>query len=64
MLIGTSKGNLLVETLEEAGIHATVIGCVTEGADRIVRNGDEKRYLEPRNTDEIYKALKKEISSL
>lgn len=61
MLIGTSKGNLLVDMLESAGIHAAVIGYVIEGADRIVRGGeDEKRYLEPPGTDELYKALKQE----
>ncbi|MEE3467633.1 MAG: AIR synthase family protein [Eubacterium sp.] len=57
MLIGTSKGNLLVDMLESAGIHAAVVGYVIEGADRIVRNGDEKRYLEPRHSDELYKAM-------
>ena len=57
MLIGTPKGNLLVDMLESAGIHAAVIGYVIEGADRIVRNGDEKRYLEPPNGDELYKAI-------
>ena len=58
MLIGTANGNLLVDMLGSAGIHATVIGYVIEGADRIVRNGDEKRYLEPPGVDEVYKALK------
>lgn len=61
MLIGTSKGNLLVDVLESAGIHAAVIGYVIEGADRIVRNGDEKRYLEPRHSDELYKAMEAKI---
>ena len=54
MLIGTRKGNLLVDMLESAGIHAAVIGYVIEGADRIVRNGDEKRYLEPPQVDAIF----------
>ncbi len=61
MLIGTAKGNLLVDKLESAGIHAAVIGYVTEGADRIVRNGDEKRYLEPRQADDINKAMEATI---
>ncbi|MBQ7200510.1 MAG: AIR synthase family protein [Eubacterium sp.] len=58
MLIGTRNGNLLVDMLQSAGIHASVIGYVIEGADRIVRNGDEKRYLEPPGVDEVYKALR------
>ena len=60
MLIGTKHGNLLVDMLESAGIHAAVIGYVIEGADRIVRNGDEKRYLEPPKSDELYKVMSKE----
>ena len=60
MLIGTQKGNLLVDMLESAGIHAAVIGYVIEGADRIARNGDEKRYLEPPQVDELYRALRAE----
>ena len=63
MLIGTPKGNLLVDMLESAGIHASVIGYVIEGADRIVRNGYEKRYLEPFHSDELYKVLKQEEPS-
>lgn len=62
MLIGTQKGNLLVDMLESAGIHAAVIGYVIEGADRIVRNGDEKRYLEPPQVDELYKAIHRDTS--
>ena len=60
MLIGTRNGNLLVDMLESAGIHASVVGYVIEGADRIVRNGDEKRYLEPPGVDEVYKVLRGE----
>lgn len=55
MLIGTEHGNLLVEKLEQAGIHGVVIGYTTEGNDRIVVNGDERRYLEPPKTDELFR---------
>ena len=55
MLIGTEHGNLLVEKLEQAGIHGVVIGYTTEGNDRIVVNGDEQRYLEPPKTDELFR---------
>lgn len=55
MLIGTDHGSRLVEELTRAGIHASVIGYAVEGRDRIVRNGDEKRFLEPPKTDELYK---------
>ncbi len=55
MLIGAVQGNLLVEKLAEAGIPAAVIGRATEGNDRVVRNGEECRFLEPAGSDELYK---------
>lgn len=55
MLIGTDHGNLLVEKLEEHGIPAAVIGRATEGNDRVVVNGEEKRFLEPAGSDQLYK---------
>lgn len=55
MLIGTDHGNLLVEQLAEQGIPAAVIGRVTEGNDRIIVNGEEKRFLEPAGSDQLYK---------
>lgn len=54
MLIGCTQGNLLVERLQEAGIPAAVIGRAVEGNDRVVMHGDEKRFLEPAGSDEIY----------
>jgi hydrogenase maturation factor len=56
MLIGTDHGSRLVTELEKAGIHAAVIGYATEGKDRIVLNGEEKRFLEPPKTDELFRA--------
>lgn len=55
MLMGTHQGNDLVHALEKEGISAAVIGKVTEGHERIVFNEDERRYLEPPKSDEIYK---------
>lgn len=57
MLIVTDKANLLVERLKEQGISSAVIGRITEGNDRIVINGDERRYLEPAKSDELYKLM-------
>lgn len=54
MLIGCSQGNLLVERLQDAGIPAVVIGRAVEGNDRVVMHGEEKRFLEPAGSDEIY----------
>lgn len=57
LLIGTDKGNVLVEELKKEGISSAIIGKVIEGNDRIIINEDERRYLEPPKADELYKAL-------
>lgn len=54
MIIGTDHGTGMVQELERAGVHAVVVGAVTEGNDRVVRNGQERRFLEPPKTDELY----------
>lgn len=58
LLIITDKANLLVDRLKEAGIAAAVIGRITAGNDRIIINDDERRYLEPPKSDELYKVIK------
>jgi len=55
MLITAPNGSDIVRNLKKAGIHAAVIGKVTAGNDRVVLNGDEKRFLEPPAADELYK---------
>lgn len=57
LLIITDKANLLVDRLKEKNIAAAVIGRITEGNDRVIINGDERRYLEPAKSDELYKVL-------
>lgn len=57
MLIATEHGSRLVEELKRAGIHSAVVGFATEGNDRIIKNGDETRFLEPPKTDELFRAL-------
>lgn len=58
MLIVTEKANLLVKRLEEEGIPASVIGHITADNDRVVRNQEERRFLEPAKSDELYKVMK------
>lgn len=58
MLIGTDHGCRLVEELKKAGIHSAVVGYATEGNDRVVINGEERRFLEPPKTDELFRAGK------
>lgn len=55
MLMAAADGNHLVRELKKAGIPATVIGKATEGNDRVLLNGEEKRFLEPPKTDELYR---------
>lgn len=57
MLIGTEHGNQLVEILRQAGIHAAVVGYTTESNDRVIVNGEERRFLEPPKTDELFRVL-------
>lgn len=57
MLISTKKGNELVEQLEKQKIPACIIGRATKGKDRIVRNEEEVRFLEPPKSDELYKVM-------
>lgn len=56
MLMAADHGNELAEALQQAGIPAAVIGRVTAGHDRVIINEDERRFLEPPKTDELYKA--------
>ncbi len=55
MLIGTTRGAALVRRLREAGIPAVLIGQTTKGRDRILRNGEEIRYLDRPQSDELYR---------
>lgn len=57
MLIITDRANQLVDRLKEEGIAAAVIGRITEGNDRIIINEEERRYLEPPKSDELYKVM-------
>ena len=57
MLMAGQDGNHLVRELEKAGIKATIIGKATAGNDRVLLNEDERRFLEPPKTDELYKVI-------
>lgn len=58
MLMVSDKANALVDTLEKKGIPAAVIGRVTKSNDRVVFNEEEKRFLAPPKSDELYKIWK------
>lgn len=56
LLLLTDNSIRLLSAFEEAGIPAEVIGMVTDNNDRILKNEDETRYLEPNRVDEYEKA--------
>lgn len=58
LLIAVSDGNGLVQELRKQGINAVVAGKCTEGNDRVIINGENRRFLEPPKTDEIYRLNK------
>lgn len=55
LLIVTADGENMEQRLRRQGFAASVIGKVTSGNDRILRNGEEKRYLDRPVQDEIYR---------
>lgn len=57
MLMAAQDGNTLVRELAKQGIPAAVVGKATAGNDRVLVNEDERRFLEPPKTDELYKVL-------
>lgn len=57
LLIAADDGYALADSLRKAGIPAAVVGKAVSGNDRVVFNGEEKRFLGPVRTDEIHKIL-------
>lgn len=57
MMIAADDGHELVRKLEKDGIHAAVVGRTNVGNDRILRNGEDVRYLDKPQPDELYKVL-------
>jgi len=58
LLMAADNGHGLVRALEEASVPAAVIGKTTDGNDRIVINGEERRFLELLKPDELYKIIR------
>ena len=55
LLIATADGQGLVQALEIEGIPSAVIGRTTSERERILRNGEEIRYLDKPQMDEMYR---------
>ncbi|MBP5773044.1 MAG: hypothetical protein J6W35_03135 [Eubacterium sp.] len=57
LIIVCNEGSDMVEYLTDEGLFASVIGTVTDNNDKIARNGDEVRYLEPTRVEELSNLL-------
>ncbi len=57
LVITTKDGDALVEKLHEQNIPAIVVGKITDSHDKMIVNGEEKRYLDKPQTDEIHRFL-------
>ena len=57
LIIVCNEGSDMVEYLTDEGILASVIGAVADNNDKIARNGEEVRYLEPTRVDELKNLL-------
>lgn len=57
LLMVTEDGNGLAEKLLDAGINAVVVGRTTNNNDKIIYNGEEKRFMDKPAMDEIHKFI-------
>ena len=55
LLIAAEDGERVQMTLREQGIACSCIGTCTDSHDRLLLNGEEQRFLETVQMDEIYK---------
>lgn len=55
LLAGTVHGEALVSQLAAQGMEAAVIGRATDGNRRVIRNGEEVRYIDRPKQDEWYR---------
>lgn len=55
LLLTADNGGELVRAFSKAGIHAAVIGRVTEGIGRVIDHGESTGFLDRPTEDEIHK---------
>ena len=55
LLVAAADGEGLVQKMALEGIPSAVIGRTTSGKERILRNGEEVRYLDKPQMDEMYR---------
>lgn len=54
-VMAATDGNALAHDLQQAGVETVIVGKATDSNDRVLINGDERRFLETTQTDEIWK---------
>lgn len=59
LLIGTEHAEALIAALAKEGVAAAVIGRVSAGKERLIRNGEECRFLDRPKQDEWYRRVEK-----
>lgn len=64
LLIGTENGYGLVRKLEKLQIKSSVIGKVTDKKERIIRNGEEIRFLDRPKPENFEQFLEKEVEKI
>lgn len=55
ILMLTDEGDALVQALRNKGHHAVVLGHTTNGNDRVILSGEERRFLDRPAPDELIK---------
>ena len=54
LLLAAADGNALVHAIRQAGEEAVIIGRTIDSNDRVLINGEERRFLETTQTDELW----------
>ena len=57
LIIIAADGTRVVRELEKTGQNAVIVGATTDSNDRVLISGEERRFLETAQTDEIYKVF-------
>lgn len=57
LIIIAADGTRVVRELEKTEQNAVIVGATTDSNDRVLISGEERRFLETAQTDEIYKVF-------
>ena len=57
LLVAAEDGGVVAAKIRQANGEAAVIGKITDGNDRVLLCGEERRFLETTQTDELYKII-------